>query len=451
MAKARSVFICDECGSDHPRWLGRCPDCNCWDSIREMRLGAGPSPAAAPFGTAKAIPIGDVEPSAEKRLPTGLAEVDRVLGGGFVPGCGILLAGEPGIGKSTLLLQIAQKMSGDNQRFLYVTGEESAAQVRLRADRIGISGDPLFILAECDLQAIEEQITSVAPAVVGIDSVQALRWAELPTGTGSVMQVREVTGRLLALAKRQGFPLILVGHVTKEGGVAGPKALEHMVDGVLQIEGERGRPLRLLRGLKNRYGSTEEVGIFEMRSDGLVEVDNPSNLLLGERRPTAPGSATAAVLEGSRPLLVEVQALVTPASHGPSARKVSGIDGARLSMLAAVFTKRLGLPLADCDIHANAVGGIRLRGTSGDLALAAALLSSFHDRRLPADCIFVGEVGLLGEVRPIAGLRQRLEEAHRLGFDAGCIPVGSLQQDAPAGMRIHEVSELAELARRFVE
>ncbi len=451
MAKTRTVFLCNECGSDHPRWLGRCPDCDSWDSIREMRLGSTPPPAGPQVGNATAIPITEVEPSAQHRLTTGIPEVERVLGGGLVPGCGMLLAGEPGIGKSTLLLHIAQRMSTDGQRFLYVTGEESAAQVRLRADRIGISSDHLFILPECDLNTIEEQISSVEPMVVGIDSVQTLRWAELPAGTGSIMQVREVTGRLLAMARKQGFPLILVGHVTKEGGVAGPKALEHMVDGVLQIEGERGRPLRLLRALKNRFGSTEEVGIFEMGSNGLAEVENPSSLLLGDRRPSAPGSATAAVLEGSRPLLVEVQALVTPASHGAAARKVSGIDSARLSMLAAVFEKRLGLALGECDIHANAVGGVRLRDTSGDLALAAALLSSFHDRRLPTDCIFIGEVGLLGEVRSVAGIRHRLEEAHRLGFESGCIPIGSMQEAPPEGMRVHEVSQLAELARRFVE
>ena len=315
------------------------------------------------------MPIGQIEPKAEKRVPTRLAELDRVLGGGLVPGSGMLIAGEPGIGKSTLLLQTAQRISAQGARFLYVTGEESAAQVRLRSDRIGKAGDELYLLAECDLERIEDQIAAVRPAVVGIDSIQTVRWAEVPSSAGGVTQVREVTARLLALARREGFPLLLVGHVTKDGGVAGPRVLEHMVDGVLQFEGERGQPLRILRGIKNRFGSTQEVGIFEMRGDGLAEISNPSKLLLGERRSDAPGSATAAILEGSRPLLVEVQALVSPASHGTAARKVSGLDASRLSMLAAVFEKRLGLPFGERDIHANVVGGVKMSSTAGDLAL----------------------------------------------------------------------------------
>ena len=260
-----------------------------------------------------------------------------------------------------------------------------------------------------------------------------------------------ISGRLITLARREGIPLILVGHVTKDGGVAGPRVLEHMVDGVLQFEGERGKPLRILRGIKNRFGSTQEVGIFEMRGDGLAEISNPSKLLLGERHTDSPGSATAAILEGSRPLLVEVQALVSPTSHGSAARKVSGLDASRLSMLAAVFEKRLGLPFGERDIHANVVGGVKMTSTAGDLALAVALLSSLHDRPVPADCVFIGEVGLLGEVRPVAGMGERLEEARRLGFRSAAVPAGSIPADTVPEVKIHEIRDVGQLGRKIRE
>jgi len=457
VAKRRTIHICNACGSQQPRWLGRCPDCGEWDTLQEELVDRTPSggasgvPPLPSIDATPAIPICEVEPKAEARVATGLAELDRVLGGGLVPGSGMLLAGEPGIGKSTLLLQTARRVAAGGARFLYVTGEESAAQVRLRSDRIDPEGrdDELFLLAECDLERIEAQIAAVRPAVVGIDSVQTVRWADIPSSAGGVVQVREVTSRLLALARREGFPILLVGHVTKDGGVAGPRVLEHMVDGVLQFEGERGQPLRILRGIKNRFGSTQEVGIFEMRSTGLAEISNPSKLLLGERRHDAPGPATAAILEGSRPLLVEVQALVSPASHGAAARKVSGLDASRLSMLAAVFEKRLGLPFAERDIHANVVGGVRMTSTAGDLALAAALLSSLHDNALPADCVFIGEVGLLGEVRPVAGMGERLEEARRLGFRSAAVPVGSIDPDAVPGVKVHEIRDVGQLGRKI--
>ena len=457
MAKSHTVYLCLECGSTHERYMGRCPDCGTFNSLSEHKVKEdkpGRSTPRLSGEKSEAVPIGEIEAREEDRIRSGLGEVDRVLGGGLVPGSGILLSGEPGIGKSTLLLQVAQSVAsnaGGDQRFLYVTGEESAAQVRLRADRIGVSGEQLWLLSECDLESIEAQVRKTSPAVVGIDSIQTVRWDDLPAGAGGVVQVREVTARLISLARQEGFALLLVGHVTKDGTVAGPRALEHMVDGVLQFEGERGIALRILRGLKNRFGSTEEVGIFEMRADGLHEIDNPSGLLLSDRSSASPGSATAAILEGTRPLVIEVQALVSPAAHGSPARKCSGIDAARLSMLAAVLEKRLGIPLGGCDIHANVVGGVKLRGTAGDLALAAALLSSFHDRPLPKDLVFAGEVGLLGEVRPVPGTRQRLEESARLGFNIACVAPGSLEGSGPKGMKVHEVPELAQLARRFVD
>ena len=453
LPRARTLFLCLECGTSHERHMGRCPDCNTFNSLKEHKIAADSgAKEPRPVGDrSTAVLIDEVEACEEDRIATGLTEVDRVLGGGLVPGSGLLISGEPGIGKSTLLLQIAQSISRQGQRFLYITGEESAAQVRLRSDRVGDSGKELWLHSECDLDSIEQQIGENHPAVVGIDSIQTVCWDEIPAGAGGVVQVREVTSRLLNMARKEGFPLLMVGHVTKDGTVAGPRTLEHMVDGVLQFEGERGHNLRILRALKNRFGSTEEVGIFEMRSDGLLQVDNPSGLLLSHRHGTSPGSATAAVLEGTRPLLVEIQALVTPAAHGTPARKPSGIEAGRLSMLAAVLEKRLGIPLGGCDIHANAVGGVKLKGTAGDLALAAAVLSSFHDRPLPGDVIFAGEVGLLGEVRPVPGTRQRLEEASRLGFHAACVAPGSLDGPGPEGMRIHETAELATLAGRFVE
>ncbi len=456
MARPRIIHRCNSCGSPQARWLGRCPDCGEWDTIQEETSTPAPS-AGSTSGLSRrnagppatAIPIDQVEPKAEVRIATGLVELDRVLGGGLVPGCGILIAGEPGIGKSTLLLQAAQRLSRGGTRFLYVTGEESPAQVRLRSDRIGDAGKELYLLAECDLERVEEQIAEIHPAIVGIDSVQTLWSGEIPSGAGGAAQVREVTARLLTLARRDGFPLLLVGHVTKDGAVAGPRVLEHMVDGILQFEGERGQPLRILRGTKNRFGSTQEVGIFEMREDGLAEVSNPSRLLLGDRHAEAPGSATAAILEGSRPLLVEVQALVSPTTGGAAARKVSGLDPSRLSMLAAVFEKRLGLPFADRDIHANIVGGVRVSSTAADLALAAALLSSHHDRPVPHDCVFIGEVGLLGEVRPVAGLAERLGEARRLGFRTAAVAVGSIAADSVEGVRVHEIRDVAQLGRKI--
>ncbi|MFQ5655895.1 MAG: DNA repair protein RadA, partial [Planctomycetota bacterium] len=411
----------------------------------------GEGAVAIPGEAAVAIPIGEVEPRAERRLATGIGELDRVLGGGLVPGCGVLLAGEPGIGKSTLLLQAAQSLSLAGERFLYVSGEESAAQVKLRADRLGESGEELYLLAECELERIEEQIVKLRPAALGVDSVQAVRWHQLPSSAGSVLQVREVAARLITLGRRAGFPLLLVGHVTKEGTVAGPRVLEHMVDGVLSFEGERTHGLRVLRARKNRFGSTQEVGLFDMRAGGLFEVENPSHLLLGERRGDAPGSATAAILEGSRPLLVEVQSLVSPTAYGSPARRVSGIDPGRLSMLSAVLEKRLGLPLGDKDIYANVVGGVRVQNTAADLALAAALISSLADRPIPAERVFTGEVGLLGEVRPVPGLSHRMEEAARLGFTSAWIPEGSLPEAPPAGLALRELRDLGDLLRCLEE
>jgi DNA repair protein RadA/Sms len=446
MARTRSKFICFECGVEQSRWLGRCPACGEWDSLKEEMVPT--APAARPTRTepaAVAVPIDRIETTGETRVEIGLGEWDRVLGGGLVRGCGILLAGEPGIGKSTLLLQAAQSLGRRGERVLYVTGEESVTQVKLRADRLGKSGPELYLLAECDLEHIEKQIDEIRPTVVGVDSIQVVRWHELPSSAGSVIQVREVTVRLLERARRLGFSLILVGHVTKDGSIAGPRVLEHLVDCVLHFEGERTHGLRILRALKNRFGSTQEVGLFEMQSGGLREVLQPSRFLLGDRNDDAPGSATATILEGSRPLLVEVQALVSRSVYGTPARKVSGLDAGRLSMLAAVLEKRLGLPLGDRDIYANVVGGVRIFSTEADLALAAALLSSHQDKPLPRDRVFIGEVGLLGEVRPVGGLDRRLEESRRLGFRSACVPEGGELESCRSALKLYPCRNLQSL------
>ena len=477
MAKVKTAFVCMECGTSQSRWLGRCPDCGAWDTLKEekqRREKRGSGAVSSLVRPGKAVPIQEVELNADERIETGIGELDRVLGGGLVPGCTLLFAGEPGIGKSTLLLQCAQELSKERasndssadavsrpeaqteaqtapRKFLYVTGEESAAQIRLRADRIGDSGDQLYVLAECDLEVIEEQIIDLKPAVVGIDSIQTLRWQEIPSAAGGSLQVREVTARLMNLARSFGIPTLLVGHVTKEGNIAGPRMLEHMVDCVLSFEGERTQGLRVLRGIKNRFGSTQEVGLFDMQGGGLREIANPSQLLLGDRRSPAPGAATAAIVEGSRPLLVEIQALVSPTSHGTPARKVSGFDSGRLSMLAAVLEKRLGIPLGDRDIYVNVVGGVRISTTCADLALAAAILSSLHERPLSHQRVFMGEVGLLGEVRRVGGIRRRLEEAHRLGFTHACTPVATSDEEKHSELDTLEISDLGTLAELLVD
>ncbi len=446
MAKAKTRYSCRECGGKHHRWLGRCPDCNEWDSLEEFTesKSATISQTPASLRIQAAKPIGEISADTTVRMPVGLGEVDRVLGGGLVPGSGILLAGEPGIGKSTLLLQISQNISKD-KRFLYVTGEEGAAQVKMRADRLGTFTENLFLLADTDLDRILDQIQKVKPAAIGIDSVQVLRSAHVPSAAGSVTQVREVTGVLLEIARISNCPIILVGHVTKDGSVAGPRVLEHLVDAVLSFEGERTDGLRILRALKNRFGSTQEVGLFEMRSGGLRQVEDPDNLLLPSQQSSSPGSAIGVIVEGSRPLLLEIQALVCSSSYGTPARRASGLDTARLQMLSAVFEKRLQIPLMDRDIYANVVGGVKVHSTCADLALAAALLSSIRERPITEKRVFAGEIGLLGEIRSVSSLPRRLEAAARLGFTSAVIPRGALSEKRPPGLEILAIDDLSQL------
>ncbi len=409
-------YNCQECGHQSTRWFGRCPGCGAWNSlVEEINQPAGAA-ATAGTGGQLPLPVTEVPALAEDRFPTELAELDRVLGGGIVPGSLILVGGDPGIGKSTLMLQAAHQLSRRLQ-VLYVSGEESARQVRLRADRLGALSPGLLLLCETDLDAVESQLRCLAPPVAIIDSIQTMYKAGIPSAPGSVGQVRECAAQLMRLAKTTGISIFLVGHVTKEGTLAGPRVLEHMVDTVLYMEGDRRQFFRVLRGMKNRFGSTHEIGVFEMSGKGLVEVANPSALFLIQRsRPDVPGSVIVAALEGTRPLLVEIQALVSPTGYGVPRRMTAGVDYNRVALIAAVLEKRMGLNLGSQDLYVNAVGGVKLDEPAVDLAIACALVSSFRD--VPVDPVLAcaGEVGLTGELRPVTGAEKRIKEAFKMGF-----------------------------------
>ncbi|MEO5884964.1 MAG: DNA repair protein RadA [Candidatus Limnocylindrales bacterium] len=453
MAKSTSRFVCQSCGDAVLRWEGQCRACGAWNSLvetvvreRPKAIGArvnlqGLGPLAAP------VALADISETDVPRLATGLGEFDRVLGGGLVPGSVVLVGGEPGIGKSTLLLQAA---AGLARAVLYATGEESAAQVRLRAGRLGLlDGSPgrsVEVMADHDIGRIIEVARQSRPAVVIVDSIQTATVDELDGAAGSVGQVRESTVRLMDFAKGEGITVVLVGHVTKDGSIAGPKTLEHLVDAVVAVEGERYASLRLVRAAKNRFGSTEEVGVFEMAASGLVEVTDPARAFLAEHPEPAPGSVVAPTLEGSRPLLVEVQALVAPAGYGTPARKASGIDPNRLGLLVAVLGRRAGIVLGSHDVYANLAGGLAVGEPGLDLPIALALASSLRDRPVRPDTVVIGEVGLLGELRPVSGLERRLREAARLGFSGAIVPRAGRGAEMPTivGLRIDEVATLRE-------
>jgi len=440
MGKARSVYICAECGTHAPRQLGRCPGCGSWDSLVEEPVGepaaaAGPAdllasehPGRAVAGAGrqerKAIRLAEVDPEAAPRVHSGIPELDRVLGGGLVPGSVLLLGGEPGVGKSTLCLQLAQQLDRVGRRVLYVTGEESLEQVRLRATRLGDVPASLLALAETRVEALAGPWREAAPDVVLIDSIQTMRTDRVESAPGSVAQVRESAGLLAATAKAHGTALVLVGHVTKEGTLAGPRVLEHLVDVVLTFEGDRDHHFRLLRASKNRYGSTQEIGVFTMGEKGLATVENPSELFLAERHVGAPGSCIATVVEGSRPMLLEVQALVAPAGYGTARRTCLGVDDARVALLLAVLDRRSDVDLLSCDVYVNVTGGVRVSEPAADLAVALALVSSRLDLPVPADVAACGEIGLGGEVRRVSRVEPRLTEAARLGFRRVLVPAG---------------------------
>jgi len=429
MAKAKTLFACQECGHKETKWLGRCPDCGGWSTlVEEIVQSEQKRPAwGAGGGNGKPVRLTDVSADREDRLFTHIGELDRVLGGGVVPGSLILLGGDPGIGKSTLMLVALDRLAGDGTA-LYVTGEESLRQTRLRADRLGVKNPGLHLLAETDADKVLAAAELMKPRALAVDSIQTLFLPELGSAPGSISQVREVAGRLMAFAKRSETPTFIVGHVTKDGAIAGPRVLEHMVDTVLYFEGDKGQPFRVLRAHKNRFGSTNEIGVFEMKSAGLAEVADPSSLFLSERPKNAAGSAVTASLSGTRPVLLEVQALVAPTGYGTARRTCMGVDPNRVALLAAVLEKKEGVDLIGCDLFVNVAGGIEVSEPAADLAIVAALVSSVRDRAIDPSVLIFGEVGLAGEVRAVAQVEPRLAEAAKMGFKRAILPAASAKR-----------------------
>jgi DNA repair protein RadA/Sms len=459
VARSRTRFVCQTCGDAVLRWEGQCRTCGAWNSlvetvVREPARAASPSPVIG--GARGAVPLIEIGDEDLPRLLVNISELDRVLGGGLVPGSIVLVGGEPGIGKSTLLLQAAAGIANGGGSVLYSTGEESAAQVRLRAARLGLLTGPaatsVRVAADSDVGRIVERARAERPAVVVVDSIQTATVDELDGPAGSVGQVRESALRLMELAKGEGIAVVLVGHVTKDGSIAGPKTLEHLVDGVLNLEGDRYAALRLLRATKNRFGPTDEVGVFEMGEPGLLEVADPGRAFLIHHDEPAPGSVVAPTLEGSRPLLVEVQALVSPSGFGTPARRASGLDPNRLALLLAVLGRRAGIGLGTHDVYANLAGGLSVAEPGMDLPLALALASSLRDRPVDASTVAIGEVGLLGELRAIGGLGRRLREAGRLGYRRAIVPASrDARREAGDGIELIEVSTLREAIRRALD
>ena len=452
MAKAVTRYVCQNCGAVYPKWSGRCEACGEWNTVVEETAEA--RPGAAPKGAARRVAFVGLEGTAEPppRIATGIAELDRVLGGGLVPSSAILVGGDPGIGKSTLLLQAAAALARAGQKVKYVSGEESVDQVRLRARRLGLSDARLDLAASINVRDISAALEAEPAALVVIDSIQTMWLDSVDSAPGTVSQVRACSFELIRLAKQRGFALVLVGHVTKDGAIAGPRVLEHMVDAVLYFEGDRGHQFRILRANKNRFGATDEIGVFAMGESGLTEVANPSALFLAERRGNIAGSAVFAGLEGSRPVLVEVQALLSPNSGGSPRRSVVGWDSGRLAMLLAVLDNRAGLRLSSSDVYLNVAGGLRVNEPAADLAVAAALASSASDTPTDAGQVFFGEVGLSGEVRQVAQAELRLKEAAKLGFSTACLPRpggGRNRQPVPQGLLLHEIGHVTDLVARF--
>lgn len=422
MAKNKTVFVCNNCGYESPKWMGKCPACGEWNSFFEEKvITSKSSNGKTNKERVKPIELSKIEGKETTRVSTGFDELDRVLGGGLVNGSLVLLGGEPGIGKSTIILQICNKIKTAG-KVLYVSGEESAEQVKIRADRLNVKNDNLLFLSETDIHIVEEEIEQIKPALVIIDSIQTMYSDEITSAPGSVSQVREITAKIMRMCKENGITTILIGHVTKDGNIAGPRVLEHMVDTVLYLEGERYFSYRILRGVKNRFGSTNEIGMFEMQNEGLVEIDNPSSILISERNENPAGSVIVASIEGTRPLLVEFQALTTQSVYGLPRRTANGIDYNRLTLLIAVLEKKAGLTLGNQDVYLNVVGGLKVNEPAIDLGIILATASSFKNIPIPKDVVALGEVGLTGEVRAINLIEKRLKEAEKLGFKTCIIP-----------------------------
>jgi DNA repair protein RadA/Sms len=436
VAKARVQYRCSECHHITAKWVGRCPECGTWGTVDEVRLltalnGSAPRSATAPASAA--VPISSIDPDATRHFHTGVSELDRVLGGGIVPGSVTLLAGDPGVGKSTLLLEVAHRSARAGRRALYLSGEESAGQIRMRAERTGCSHDEVFLAAESDLHTALGHIDQVRPSLVVVDSVQTMSTTEADGVTGGVTQVRAVTAALTMTAKTAGVAIILVGHVTKDGAIAGPRSLEHLVDVVLHFEGDRNSSLRMVRGVKNRFGAADEVGCFLLHDSGIECVSDPSGLFLDQRPVPVSGTAVTVTLDGKRPLIGEVQALLAAPTSSTPRRAVSGIDSARAAMITAVLQKRADLNVAPFDIYLSTVGGMRLTDPSSDLAVALAIASARIDLPLPTTAVAIGEVGLAGDLRRVNGMERRLTEAARLGFSCAIVPPGL--QTVPIGLR----------------
>jgi len=428
MKQAKSVFSCQQCGAQAPKWLGRCPDCGAWNSFVEETAAPASIQARsnAPLGGGGAHLYRDIDTVVSERIPSGVSEFDRVLGGGIVPGSLVLLGGEPGIGKSTLLLQAAAHFAAHVGPVLYCSGEESEHQIKMRGERLGVSDAPLYLLAETCVERLLEQVDRLKPALLIVDSIQTVFSLKLQSAPGSVGQVRQAATDLLFAAKGKNLPTILVGHVTKDGSLAGPKVLEHVVDTVLYFEGHQHHSHRVVRAVKNRFGAVSELGVFEMTGAGLRPVPNPSKLFLAERPANVPGSAVLCTIEGSRPILVEVQALVSGSTFGNPRRTASGLDQNRLSLLLAVLDKRAGLNLATDDVFVNVAGGLSIEEPAADLAIVAAIASSLRNRPIPSDIVVFGEVGLAGEIRATAHAGYRVREAQQLGFRRCVMPDNSL-------------------------
>jgi DNA repair protein RadA/Sms len=458
MAKSVARFVCQSCGAVTGKWAGKCDSCGEWNTIVEEAVEAGPGLAQGKTKPSRGPKIAfvDLAGSAEPppRAAIGIAELDRVLGGGLVAGSAVLLAGDPGIGKSTLLLQAAAALARAGRRVLYISGEEAVEQVRLRARRLGLQAAKLELAAAINLRDIAASLEGIDDAtLVIIDSIQTMWMDSIDSAPGTVSQVRACSFELIRLAKTRNFSVVLVGHVTKEGAIAGPRVLEHMVDAVLYFEGDRGHQFRILRGVKNRFGATDEIGVFEMTDRGLAEVANPSALFLAERRGNISGSAVFAGLEGSRPVLVEIQCLLAANPGGTPRRSVIGWDSGRLGMLLAVLETRCGLRLGATDVYLNVAGGLRVSEPAADLAVAAALASAACDQPTDPGCVFFGEVGLSGEVRQVAQAEARLKEAAKLGFDSACLPRrvarGNRPLAAPEGIGLREIGHLSDLVAQF--
>lgn len=446
--KSKTVFVCGECGYETPKWVGKCPGCGEWNTmVEDVRLPqkAAVSAAPRPVHTFSAMPLSQINAADEHRFVTGISELDRVLGGGIVKGSVILLSGDPGIGKSTILLQVCNALQGDI-KILYVSGEESAIQIKLRAKRIGVESDAVSVMTETDVQTVCEYINSARPDLVMIDSIQTMQHPDISSSPGSIVQVRESANLLLRTGKSLDIPIFIVGHVNKGGDIAGPKVMEHIVDTVLYFEGERNQSYRILRAIKNRFGSTNEIGVFEMTETGLAEVENPSAMMLSGRMSDVSGGCITCIIEGTRPILAEVQGLVAATGFGNARRTAAGFDYNRLNLLLAVLEKRLGLMFSNLDTYINIVGGIRLDEPAADLAVAMALVSGLRDIPIDENTIAFGEIGLSGELRSVPRAQARVNEAERMGFTRCILPTACLKQinSAPGGIKLIGVKRLSD-------